>query len=157
MVLPILVGIISIPFAIRGLSNEGFGILSIAWVIVGYFSILDFGISRATMKYVAETLLEKQDAEFSSIVWTASLVNIVFGILGTVILVTVTPYLVESILNISPHLVRQTKLSFYVAACSLPIILFSTSLRGVLGAAQRFDLINLILIPETSFPLSFSL
>ena len=48
MVLPLIVGVLSIPFAIKGLGKEGFGILTIAWVILGYFGLFDFGLSRAT-------------------------------------------------------------------------------------------------------------
>ncbi len=147
MILPVLVGIIAIPFALKGLSNEGFGILSIVWVIVGYFSILDFGISRGTTKLVAECLGEKRQADLNSIFWTASFLNLIFGIAGTIIFFLITPYLVENVLNVSPNFIQQTKLSFYLSALSFPVILFSANARGVLSAAQRFDLVNRVLIP----------
>jgi len=146
-VLPLLVGVLAIPYAIRGLGNEGFGILSYTWVIIGYFSILDFGVSRATTKFIAESIAEKNYQSLSSTVWTASITNVMFGTLGAAGLIMLTPHLVEEILKISPDFIHQTKLSFYLAACSLPVILFSTCLRGALGAAQRFDLVNIVFIP----------
>ena len=38
-VLPLLVGIITIPMLIRGLGTERFGLLTLAWVVIGYFSL----------------------------------------------------------------------------------------------------------------------
>ena len=41
----LLVGVVCVPLVIRGLGTERFGLLSLAWVILGYFSI--FGLGRA--------------------------------------------------------------------------------------------------------------
>ena len=55
-VVPLLVGLGAIPYVVRGLGTERFGILSIAWVLLGYFSLFDLGLGRATTKFVAECL-----------------------------------------------------------------------------------------------------
>ena len=46
MVIPIFIGLFAIPVTIKGLGKDGFGILSIAWVSIGYLVLLDFGLSR---------------------------------------------------------------------------------------------------------------
>lgn len=51
-----LVAVVTIPFIVRGLGIERFGLLSLAWVVLGYFTIFDLGLGRATTKYVAEAL-----------------------------------------------------------------------------------------------------
>ena len=43
MMLPLIAGIFALPFAIKGLGKDGFGVLAIAWVILGYFGLFDFG------------------------------------------------------------------------------------------------------------------
>uniref|UniRef100_UPI0034E2C47B oligosaccharide flippase family protein n=1 Tax=Methanothrix sp. TaxID=90426 RepID=UPI0034E2C47B len=53
---PLLVGVLTIPFVVRGLGTDRFGLLSLAWVVLGYFTIFDLGLGRATTKYVAEAL-----------------------------------------------------------------------------------------------------
>jgi O-antigen/teichoic acid export membrane protein len=55
-VLPMLVGVVTVPRIVRGLGTDGYGILSIAFMVLGYFSIFDLGLSRATVKFVAEHL-----------------------------------------------------------------------------------------------------
>jgi O-antigen/teichoic acid export membrane protein len=54
--LPLLVAVLLIPPLIKGLGEEKFGILSLSWVIVGYFSFFDFGIGRALTKIIAEKI-----------------------------------------------------------------------------------------------------
>jgi len=166
MVIPLLVGIAAIPFAVKGLGTDGFGILSIAWIFLGYLGLLDFGISRATTKFAAEVIAQKDNHVLPSIMWTAVIVSFVFGIGGAIVLFLATPYLVGSLLKIPVAFISQTKLSFYFFSGALPLILSSTSLRGMLGAAQRFDLVNAVsiptnilnfLFPALSLPFGFSL
>jgi O-antigen/teichoic acid export membrane protein len=164
--LPLVVGVVSIPFAIKGLGKDGFGILSIAWVVLGYFGMFDFGLSQATTKYSSEALAKGETINFCRIFWTAILVSFGLGLVGTSMLIVVTPYLVEHLLKVPAGLIAAARYSFILLAFSLPVVLCSSSVRGVLGAAQRFDLINKVqlplsistfLIPGLSYPFSLSL
>jgi O-antigen/teichoic acid export membrane protein len=49
---PLLVAILTIPYVVHGLGTDRFGLLSLAWVVLGYFTIFDLGLGRATTKYV---------------------------------------------------------------------------------------------------------
>ena len=60
-IFPALVAIITLPILINFLGIERFGVLSLAWMITGYFSFFDFGIGRALVKLLSENLsLKKQ-------------------------------------------------------------------------------------------------
>ena len=48
--IPLIFALVLIPLLIKGLGEERFGILNLAWVIIGYFSFFDFGIGRALTK-----------------------------------------------------------------------------------------------------------
>jgi len=148
--MPLLVGVITIPFIVRGLGTERFGLLSLAWVVLGYFAIFDLGLGRATTKFVAEALGKGEDEEIPSIVWTAVTVQAVLGIVGALVLAGITPLLVERVLNIPPDLVGEAKATFYLLALSVPVVLVSGSFRGVLEASQRFDLVNAVKIPTSA-------
>src|SRR5207302_1596740 len=50
------VGVIAIPFIVRGLGVERFGVLTLAWMVIGYFSLFDLGLGRAVTKFAAELL-----------------------------------------------------------------------------------------------------
>ncbi len=56
MCAPILVALYCIPQMIRGLGQDQFGLLSLVWMLVGYFTILDMGIGRALTRIAAERI-----------------------------------------------------------------------------------------------------
>ena len=47
--LPLLVAIAAIPTVLEGLGPDRFGVLAIAWVVLGYFSELGFGRSTTRL------------------------------------------------------------------------------------------------------------
>jgi len=146
----LLLGVISIPFIVRGLGTERFGLLSMALVVLGYFTIFDIGLGRATTKFVSGALGSGKEKEVSHIVWTAVTAQAILGIVGGLVFRGITPFLVEHILNIPLGLIQEAKTTFYLLAFSVPILLISSSFRGVLEAFQRFDLINAVKIPANS-------
>jgi len=90
---------------VRGLGTERFGLLSLAWVFLGSFSIFDLGLGRATTKFVAEALGKGEHEKVTPLVWTAVTVQAIFGIIGGVVLFGISPYLVEHVLSISPDMI----------------------------------------------------
>ena len=143
---PILVALIAIPLLIEGMGLERFGVLTLAWMVVGYFSLFDLGLGRALTKLVAEKLREHGD-EVPSAIWTALWLMVILGGLGAVILAAVTPWLVKDLLHIPFELQHEALLAFYFLAASIPVVIITTGLRGVLEAYQRFGLVNIVKVP----------
>jgi O-antigen/teichoic acid export membrane protein len=141
---PLLVGIAAIPFIIQGLGVERFGLLSIAWLAPEYFTFIDLGIGRATTKYVAEALGNGDKEQLSRVAWTAMIAQFGLGLLGTLSVISITPFLIEHILNIPPALAAEGKAIFQLLALSVPLVLVTGSVTGILAAAQRFDLVNAV-------------
>ena len=48
------VGVAAVPPLVRLLGVDRFGVLALAWIIVGYFSLFDLGMGRALTKLVAD-------------------------------------------------------------------------------------------------------
>ncbi len=147
---PMLIGLATIPYVVRGLGTEEFGILSIAWVLLGYFSLFDLGLGRATTKFVADCLGKGSLDDLPVLVWTSLGAQILLGVVGMGLVMGATPLLVDKVLKIPPSLLGQTKITFLILAASLPVVLAGNSLRGVLEAAQRFDLVNYVRLPASS-------
>lgn len=147
---PLLVGLVTIPFIVHGLGTDRFGLLSLAWVVLGYFAVFDLGLGRATTKFAAEALGKGEKEQVPRLVWTAVIMQAVFGIVGGVVLAGATPFLVERVLNIPAELIKEASATFYVLAFSVPVVLVSGSFRGVLEASQRFDLLNVVRIPTSA-------
>ncbi len=86
---PLLVAVVAIPMLIEGLGLARFGVLTIAWMVVGYFSLFDFGLGRALTKLVAEKLGSGQNNEIPSLIWTAMLL---MAALATSLSIGVRPF-----------------------------------------------------------------
>ncbi|MBT7329492.1 MAG: oligosaccharide flippase family protein [Oceanospirillaceae bacterium] len=71
----------------------------------------------------------------------------ILGVLGTVTVVALSPWLVGSVLNIPSELQSETLTAFYLLAASIPIVISTTGLRGILEAHQRFGLVNAVRLP----------
>lgn len=147
--LPLVVAACAIPFIIRGLGQERFGILSLIWVLLGYFGVFDFGLSRAATKYLAEAFGRGDRDAAPSVFWTAVTSQGALGVLGGLTLVLAAGWLVRDALNVPQALVAETHVSFLLMALALPAILVSGSCRGLLEAEQRFDLVNAIRVPAS--------
>ncbi len=141
------IGIISIQFLLVGMGIERYGLFSLSWTIINYMAILDFGISTAVTKYMAEELSNPQGNNLANIFWTAFSMILVLGLVISVIFFVSTPFIVENVMNIPDYLVVEAKRMFWILAFSIPFILMNNSLRGGLEAGQRFDIVNLIRTP----------
>ena len=148
-VIPLIVAVATIPYIIHGLGAERFGIFSLAFVVLGYFSIFNLGLGRATTKFVSEALGKGETERIPAILWTSLASQSLLGLLGSISLVMATHILVERILNIPPDLMEETKNVFYLLSLSIPVVICSASLRGTLEAGQRFDLVNAVTIPSS--------
>lgn len=145
--LPLVVGIATIPFLIRALGTERFGVLTLAWVVIGYFGLFDFGLGRALTKLVAEKLGSGISGGMSELVWTALALMAGLGLVGAVVLWILTPWLTTEILTMPDPMRPEASGAFRLLAVTIPIVITTPALRGVLEAHQRFGLVAAVRIP----------
>lgn len=144
---PILVAILVIPMLIKGMGIDRFGVLTLVWILIGYFSLFDLGMGRALIQLVAAKLGEGKSEGLPSSVWTALCLMLVMGLLAGLVLLLISSRLVCDVLEIPDHLQPETLMAFYLLSASIPLVITTTGLRGILAAHQRFDLINAIRLP----------
>lgn len=145
--LPMLVALPVVPQLIRGLGTARFGVLSLAWMVVGYFSLFDLGLGRALTKVVAEKLGQRREEDIPALVWSAMTLMTALGLVGAGVTLALSSYLVNHVLEIPAELRSESLRSFYLLALSIPVVIGSTGLRGLLEAHQRFGLVNAVRVP----------
>lgn len=144
--LPLLVALVTVPYVVHGLGPERFGLLSLAWVVLGYFTVFDLGLGRATTKYVAELVArDARDAAQRTVV-TAVLCQLTTGICGGLVLIAASGSLV-AVFRLPPATIKEGQLGFALMGLALPAVLASSSLFGALEAHQRFDLATVARLP----------
>lgn len=137
-----LLSLAATPYILAKLGEEAYGLLSIIGVVVGWFSFLDVGLGRATIKYVSECYARKDYATVERIIGTSLIVYFGIGALGAALLAASTNILVTKVLNISSDSVNVAALALYLSTLgfliNMPLNVFGT----IPKALQRFDLLN---------------
>src|SRR4030088_2206369 len=96
---PMLVAVFSIPNLIQGLGKDRFGVLALAWAVIGYASLFDLGLGRALTQLVAKKLGAGEDREVPTLVWTSLILMLVLGLAGALAAVLLSPWMVHRALN----------------------------------------------------------
>ncbi len=139
-----LVLVAAMPKLVALLGETSFGLFSLAWVVIGYLSFLDIGVNRAATKFVSEHLATPDHESASLIVRTALAANLVLGLAGGMVVALASSYLAHSVFKISAQQQGEARLTFYVVALSVPVLLVQGIFRSVLSSFQRFGWINAV-------------
>ena len=146
--LPVLAAVVAIPILVHRLGTDRFGVLTLSWMIAGYFGLFDFGLGRALTKEMAREFSLGRDGNAAALFWTSSVIMLLLGVAAGLSLAMIAPWLTRNALKIPFALQRETVAGFYVIAIGLPMLISSSALRAALTAGNRFDLLNLIRTPS---------
>ena len=143
-VLPLLVAVACIPLLIREIGLERFGFIALAWVLVGYASLLDLGIGRALVRTVSARLAAADPRGAADSASTGLSFLLGFGLLLAAAMAMATPLLVRTVLRAPEALADEALGATWLLACSLPFVMLSGGYAGVLTAHQAFKPLNLV-------------
>lgn len=141
--LPLVIGAITIPLLVQRLGLERFGILTLLWAIIGYFSLFDFGIGRAITQQVAALSADSRNAEVPAIIKAGLEFTILTGFLGTATLALAAYPLSRFGLSVSAPLQQEVFFSLIIAAFGIPLATLSSGLRGALEGYEDFQASNM--------------
>jgi O-antigen/teichoic acid export membrane protein len=150
---PLLAALIAIPILIRNLGTAQYGALTIAWGVVGYFSVFDMGLDNALAKLVSERVGVggKAEKEINSFFYTAFLLLLISSVIGGVLVFAFSRPLSYGWLKIPLELKSETTTVLRIFAFALPFAVSVAGFRGILYAYQRFDLLNKVQIAAGAF------
>jgi O-antigen/teichoic acid export membrane protein len=144
--LPLLLGAVTIPYLIRTTGIEAFGVLTLVWALIGYFSLFDFGLGRALTQQVAVARSAELVAELPGLVKTGLWFTVFTGVVGGIILTVLASQLALHWLNVSVPLQFSTHQALLIAAIGIPLTTVTTGLRGILEGFEDFTAVNLMRI-----------
>lgn len=142
--LPLLLGAVTIPYLIKQIGVESFGILTLVWALIGYFSLFDFGLGRALTQQVAAARSAGLHASLPGLVKTGLWFTAATGLVGGLILAVLANQLALHWLNVSVSLQPSTANALLIAAVGIPLTTVTTGLRGILEAYEDFRVVNLL-------------
>lgn len=144
-VVPVLMALLVIPLLIKLLGPDRYGFLTLVWVLIGYFSVFDFGVGRAMTRVVAERLGAGDRAGADAMAQTALAFLLLVGITLAAGLLLGAGLAVRQ-LSLPAQLVDEGVAAVRVLAVGLPFVMVTSGYRGCLEAHQRFRTVSLIRI-----------
>lgn len=142
--LPLVAGVMAFPLLLAELGVDRFGLISIAWVLVGYFSLFDLGLSRAVTHVVAERMSSEDLKAASRAAATGLTLMWMLGVLAAAIVGLLTKWLANGLLEMPDAIRLEAVASFKVLAISIPFVIHTAGLRGLLEAQNEFRIASAI-------------
>ena len=144
MGLPLLLGVVAIPYLYHHLGTEKIGILTLVWALIGYFSLFDFGLGRALTQQVSAGLAAGHTTELSGLIKIGIIFTALTGLIGGGLLACAAFSLGTTWLHVSKEMQDIAVSSLLIAALGIPITTITTGLRGILEAYEEFPIVNLL-------------
>ena len=144
--LPLALGAITIPYLLEKIGVESFGVLTLVWALIGYFSLFDFGLGRALTQQVASARAADQLSTLPDLIKTGLFLAAATGAVGGVLLASTSNLLGFHWLNVSPSLQESTTHALLIASIGIPLTTITSGLRGVLEAYEDFKTVNILRI-----------
>lgn len=145
-IVPALVAFIAIPIILNNIGISKFGLLSLMWVVVGYFSIFDFGVGKSLTRVISDKKINNNKEKEAEIFWTSLILLLIFGIVGGGLL-----YIIGYLGIISPSKFTIDDAKDYANAIkaislSVPLVVISIGVRGYLEGREYFFALNIVRI-----------
>lgn len=142
-IVPVVTSLITVPFYLQAIGLDRYGVLSICWLLVGYFNIFDFGLGRATARRIAA--LEGGPAEQrSKIFWTSAALSAVLSLIAMILFLPLASFGLRLIDLPNATLTREVNASLPLLVMAVPFGIARSLLVGSLQGRAEFLRINLI-------------
>jgi O-antigen/teichoic acid export membrane protein len=140
---PLLVTFASVPFVIRLLGTDGYGVFILVGLIPGYFGFADFGMGMGSTKFATEAYADGQSEREARIVRTAILIALIASFPISIGL-SVFSGDITVIFNVPEHLQNEASLALKIASITFVINFLNSITNTPQLARLRMDLNTLV-------------
>lgn len=144
--IPLAAAFVAVPLLVKALGTERFGLLTLSWAVIGYTGLFDLGLGRALTQLIAERRADSDHA-LTDTIWSALTAMLLLGLVGGIAMFLAAPWLAERAVVISPALSIEARRTCQLLAIGIPVVVLTASVRGILEAYERFDLVNAVRVP----------
>lgn len=141
--LPLGIALATVPLYLRIVGPERYGLLSICWLLLGYFGLFDFGISRAVSQKIA-SFRDDSSEKRSETFWTGLTLTLALAAIAVPLSFPLADLALSWIDVPAGALPGEVSASVPWLAAVLPVALLGAMLNGVLAGRERFGALNLI-------------
>ncbi len=142
--LPLLIAALTIPGLVTLIGSERFGLLALAWGLIGYAGALDLGVGRATTQRVSAMRDSAENDQIPDVLATAVRITTVTGGAGMAIILTAAGCGLYRVIQTDNVPALEIQLSMVLLALALPMQAMSATYRGINEAYLNFRNINIL-------------
>jgi O-antigen/teichoic acid export membrane protein len=139
--IPLVLQLATIPLYLKTIGPERYGVLTLVWLILGYFGLFDLGFGRAIASRIAMMHDDTPDAR-ARVFWTGTSLSLLTGTIGGLCLFLVGHFLFADVLNLSAELSSESQDALPWIAATLPVVTGISALSGALQGRQAFVPMN---------------
>lgn len=143
-VLPLIAGAAAIPIVYRHLTHADFGVFTIGLSMLGLFALLDLGLGRATVRFMARSFAVDDTVGAASVVSHSAVLLGGFSCAACIVLLLAIPILQGHWFQSSAASQATLRGSLYILAAALPVIGLTAVFRAVLESREKFLVISII-------------
>lgn len=147
-VIPLAVSLVTIPLYLELIGEARYGVLAIAWLLLGYFGLFDLGLGRATAQRIA-ALRDGAPAQRAETFWTALALNVGLGVIGGLLIWPIASYFFAHAFKVEDALRPEIQAAVPWLILAVPMATLSGVLSGALQGRERFRELNLISVSGT--------
>ena|GEM_PF-864255 len=136
------VNFILTPYIVSKIGIEKFGIWVLAYAIIGFLSLIDFGTGNACLKYISEYYAKKEYNRINEIISTGLMINIIVGLLISMSLFLRYPII--DLFKFDPAYYDDVIFVLTLAIIFFAISFICSIFKSVIDGLQRMDITNKI-------------
>lgn len=155
--LPLLIAAVTVPHLLSGLGSQRFGLLALAWGLIGYASALDLGIGRATTQRVSALRDGRDESAIPDVLATATRLTLITGGVGMLLIMLAAVLGVGRLVDAGDVSQAEIRWAILLLGLALPMQAVSATYRGVNEAYLSFKNISVlrILLGAANFGLPY--
>ncbi|RQH06529.1 flippase [Paraburkholderia dinghuensis] len=142
LVLPTFVSLVTVPSYIRLLGVERYGVVALVWTLIGYFSVLDLGMSMAAQNHISKAHASGDAEACERVFWSAFWLNFTTGAIGGLLIYSGGALYTAYFSHVSSALRHEVFLALPWLAVAIPVANVSWVFAGAINGAERFGIYN---------------
>lgn len=144
LTVPLAVAASTVPHLVNKLGQEKFGLLALAWGLIGYAGALDLGLGRALTQMVASMRGGDKLGDIPHILATASRITLITGLFAAILIALLAILGGASFIQTESTPNAEIQISILLLAIALPAQAMSATYKGLNEAFMNFKGISVL-------------
>jgi O-antigen/teichoic acid export membrane protein len=134
----VIIAFAALPFIVHGVGPEGFGLLTLLWMFVGYFSVIDFGAGQSALRFLSLGVASRDVPHLVRTFRMTLRISLSLGMLSAAIVTAVSFTGATGLVRVDEALRPALGPGLRLLALALPAQLLQISLKSFPMAFNRY-------------------